>query len=92
MYSQIRRNDGVLSVKSKSKKRFNFPKKLKNVTNTKASNVPFNVVQVLSPHGIQQVRNIIAFLMLNHSEFKNYTSRQLLIAVQSINSILFYRM
>lgn len=62
------RNDGVYNVKSKSKKRFNFPKKSKSVTSSKASNPTFNVTQTLSSHGIQQIKNIITFLMKEQSE------------------------
>lgn len=62
------RNDGVFNVKSKTKKRFNFPKKLKYVASSKSAGTPFNVAKTLSPNSIQQIRNIISFLMLEQSK------------------------
>ncbi|XP_031630780.1 uncharacterized protein LOC116345492 isoform X2 [Contarinia nasturtii] len=52
----------VASVKLRSKKLFAFPKKSKQLHSTSKSQ-PFNVVDSLTPVGIEQIKQMIRFLM-----------------------------
>lgn len=60
-------NDSVANVKLRSKKLFAFPKKSKQLHSTSKS-PPFNVVDALTPVGIEQIKQMIRFLMESQSE------------------------
>lgn len=62
--------DSVTNVKLRSKKLFAFPKKSKQLPAASKS-PPFNVVDSLAPAGIEQLKEIIRFLMQSQSEYLN---------------------
>lgn len=68
MFSFIRYSvDSVANVKLRSKKLFAFPKKSKQLP-AATKNPPFNVVNSLTPAGIEQIKEMIRFLMQNQSK------------------------
>lgn len=59
--------DNVTNVKLRAKKLFAFPKKSKQLQTT-SKNPPFNIVDSLTPVGIEQIKQMIRFLMESQSK------------------------
>lgn len=67
------RNECVNSVnKLRSRRLFMFQKKPKQLQTAPNKGPPFNVVQTLTSVGIDQIKQMIVFLMESHSKCQNH--------------------